>query len=81
VFLIKYRVEYLLLLPIIVATFATYLRIAMAPGSSAQRPEKLYREWSLMGLLALLAGAFLFATMVDLPILHQFTSQQYIRLN
>jgi 4-hydroxybenzoate polyprenyltransferase len=81
VFLIKYRVEYLLLLPIIVATFATYLGIAMAPGSSAQRPEKLYREWSLMGLLALLAAAFLFATMVDLPILHQFTSQQYILLN
>ena len=81
VFLVKYRIEYLLLLPIIVALFTKYLSIAMAPGSSAQRPEKLYQEWSLMGILVLLASAFLFATVVDLPILHIFTSQRYISLN
>jgi len=81
VFLIKYRIEYIVMLPIVVALFTKYLSIAMAPGSSAQRPEKLYREWSLMGLLVALASAFLFTTLVDLPILHAFTSQHYISLN
>jgi 4-hydroxybenzoate polyprenyltransferase len=81
IFLIKYRVEYLILLPIVVALFAKYLGIAMAPGSSAQKPEKLYREGSLVALLVLLVSAFLFSTLVDVPILHGLAGQQYISLN
>ena len=30
----------------------------MEPGSSAQKPEKLYREWSLIVLVALLVALF-----------------------
>jgi len=81
VFLIKYRVEYLILLPIVVALFAKYLSLSMAPGSSAQKPEKLYREGALMALLVLLVSAFLFSTLVDVPILHGLASQRYISLN
>ena len=41
VFLIKYRIEYLLSLPIFTALFAVYLEVGLQPGSSAQAPEKL----------------------------------------
>jgi hypothetical protein len=34
-----------------------------------------------MGLLVMLACAFLFTTLVDLPILYAFTTQHYISLN
>jgi len=80
IFVIRYRVEYLLTLPIVVVLFAHYLWLSMAPGSAAQTPEKLYRERGLIGLVVLLVAAFGFTTAVDLPVLHAFTSQRYISL-
>ena len=58
VFLIKYRVEYLLTVPVVIALFAKYLALSMEPGSSAQKPEKLFRESGLIALVALLAAIF-----------------------
>jgi hypothetical protein len=48
VFLIKYRVEYLEVLPAVIALFGYYLALSMKPGSSAQNPEKLFREPKLI---------------------------------
>ena len=44
VFLVKYRIEYLLTVPGGDPLFAWYLGAVDAPGSSAQKPEKLFRE-------------------------------------
>ena len=57
VFLIKYRIEYLLTVPVVIALFAQYLALSMEPGSSAQKPEKLFRENGLIVLVILLAAA------------------------
>jgi hypothetical protein len=78
--LIKYRVEYLLTVPVLIALFGHYLALSMKPASTAQRPEKLFKERVLIALVGVLAVTFLFATYVDMPTLAMFTGQRYISL-
>ena len=80
VFVIKYRVEYLLALPLFAALFAAYLRVGLKQGSSAQTPEKLFKEKSLMLIVALLTLALAILTWIDLPILERLTAPHYIHL-
>jgi hypothetical protein len=80
IFLIKYRVEYLLLVPLIIALFGYYLALSTQPASSAQNPEKLFREPKLIGLVVMLGVAFIVASYVDMPALSVFTGQRYITL-
>jgi 4-hydroxybenzoate polyprenyltransferase len=78
IFLIKYRVEYLLIVPVIIALFGQYLALAMQPGSTAQKPEKLFREGRLIALVALLVTLFVLTTFVNIPALKVFMGQKYI---
>jgi 4-hydroxybenzoate polyprenyltransferase len=80
VFLIKYRVEYLATVPIVIALFAYYLVMAMQPASSAQRPEKLFRERGLIALVVLLTATFLLMTFIDVPVLDALAVQRYISI-
>jgi len=80
IFLIKYRIEYLLIVPIVIALFAKYLALSMEPGSSAQKPEKLFRESGLIVLVVWLAALFSITTFTNIPELEVFTTQQYIRV-
>jgi 4-hydroxybenzoate polyprenyltransferase len=80
IFLIKYRVEYLLMVPVLIALFGHYLALSMGPTSTAQSPEKLFKERTLIALVGLLAATFLFATYVNLPALDLFAGQRYISL-
>jgi 4-hydroxybenzoate polyprenyltransferase len=78
VFLLKYRIEYLLLMPLIVALFGHYLALSMHPGSSAQKPEKLFREVGLMVLAFLIALVFVLTTFFDVPIIEPLSAQRFI---
>ena len=78
IFAIKYRIEYLLTVPTVIALFAYYLALSMKPGSSAQKPENLYRENGLIFLVVLLTVVFVLATIVDLPAIEIFAGQRYI---
>lgn len=80
VFLIKYRVEYLMLVPAVIGLFGYYLVLATRSNSTAQNPEKLFRERTLMALIAVFAGLFALATCVDIPALSVFSGQRYISL-
>ncbi len=80
VFLVKYRIEYLLLAPVIIALFGKYLALSMRPDSTAQRPEKLFRERGLMVLVLILAATFLTASFVSIPALGPLAGQQFISL-
>jgi 4-hydroxybenzoate polyprenyltransferase len=80
VFLIKYRVEYLLLMPVVIILFAYYLAHAMQPGSSAQHPEKLHEDRGLVLLVVLLVAVFVFATVINIPWLGHLSEQHYISL-
>jgi 4-hydroxybenzoate polyprenyltransferase len=80
VFLMKYRIEYLLTAPVVILLFGWYLGLSMRPGSSAQKPEKLFRERGLMVLVALLGALFLLLTFVDIPLLEPLAGQHYISI-
>lgn len=78
VFLLKYRIEYLLLMPVIAILFSHYLALSMQSGSSAQNPEKLFRERRLMIMVLTLAALFLVTTFVNFPSLQVLTEQRFI---
>jgi 4-hydroxybenzoate polyprenyltransferase len=80
IFLIKYRVEYLLLIPAVIALFGHYLVMATRENSTAQNPERLFREPGLMVLIGVFVGLFTVATWVDIPALSVFSGQRYIAL-
>src|ERR1700733_3137762 len=80
IFLIKYRVEYLIVVPPIIALFGYYLALSTKPASSAQNPEKLFREPKLIALVAILAALFIIATYVDMPVFSVFSGQRFITL-
>jgi 4-hydroxybenzoate polyprenyltransferase len=80
VFFMKYRVEYILLIPFVIALFAHYLALSTQPGSSAQKPEKLFRERGLILLVFVLVAMFLLTTFVDMAALETLTQQRYIAI-
>jgi 4-hydroxybenzoate polyprenyltransferase len=78
IFLVKYRIEYILTVPAVIALFAHYLALSMEPESAAQNPEKLFKQRSLMMLVGVMGTLFLFATYTDIPSLDIFVGQRYI---
>jgi 4-hydroxybenzoate polyprenyltransferase len=80
VFLVKYRIEYLLSMPLFALLFVVYLRIGLKRDCSAQRPERLLREGGLVSVVLLLVVALAILTWIDLPFLDRLTDPHYIRL-
>lgn len=78
VFLIKYRIEFLVAMPFLSILFAWYLVIGLREGSRAQTPERLYEEkWFLSAVVAVcVLIAFLFV--VDMPWMHFLLDHQLI---
>ena len=70
VFLIKYRIEFILTFPVFALLFVWYLAIGMRQGSVAKDPEKIFANPRFMGLITLLSGMVAFLFFVDIPILH-----------
>ncbi len=70
IFMIKYRIEYLIAMPFIFGLFCFYLAIAFKPDSAAQKPEKLYREKKLLAYIAILIVILAVLTFVDVPVLN-----------
>ena len=67
VFMIKYRMEYIIAMPFVFGLFCFYLYIAFKPDSAVQKPEKLYKEKSLLLYIAVLVVILALLTFVDLP--------------
>lgn len=78
IFLIKYRIEFLLLFPLIATLFTWYVAIGLKRDSAAQAPEKLHREVAFLCFAAFtfLAAAVLF--FIDLPFLRALTEPYLI---
>ncbi|MBQ7582306.1 MAG: UbiA prenyltransferase family protein, partial [Lachnospiraceae bacterium] len=74
VFMIKYRIEYLIAMPFVFGLFCFYLAIAFKPDSAAQKPEKLYREKKLLAYIAVLIVVLAILTFVDIPVLDYWTT-------
>jgi len=80
VFLIKYRIEYVLAFPFIIILFAHYLSLSMRSGSVAQKPEKLFREKRLMVISAATVVVLVVLSFVDLSMLHGLSEPHFLML-
>lgn len=78
IFLLKYRIEYLVEIPVLFFLFCYYLYIAHKPDSAAQKPEKLFREKKLMILVGILVVLFVVLTIVDIPIMKMWENAFFI---
>lgn len=78
IFLIKYRIELLLFIPMLIGLFCYYFYISFKEDSAVQKPEKLYREKGLMIYVLVLCVAFTILMLVDMPWLQIFTTSTMI---
>lgn len=78
IFLLKYRIEYIVAIPVLFFLFCYYLYIAYKPDSAAQKPEKLFREKKLMLLVGLLVVLFAVLTVVDIPVMDVWENAFFI---
>ncbi len=80
IFFLKYRIEYVLVLPFMALLFGQYMALAMRPASAAQKPETLFAERGLMALAAVIVAIFALCTVVDIPALKPLAEQRFITL-
>ena len=78
IFLLKYRIEYIVAIPLLFFLFCYYLYIAHKPDSAAQKPGKLFREKKLMLLVASLIVLFAILTVVDIPVMKVWETAFFI---
>jgi 4-hydroxybenzoate polyprenyltransferase len=69
IFLIKYRVEYILSFPFLAILFVYYFSIALKDDPVAQTPEKLYQEKGFVAYTLFLVLLFVALTLIDMPVL------------
>jgi 4-hydroxybenzoate polyprenyltransferase len=81
VFLVKYRIELLLAIPFLCGLFCLYFYIGFKKDSAAQKPEKLFREKSLMLYLVCFVALVVVLLFVDLPQLGIFLSTKLIEVS
>jgi 4-hydroxybenzoate polyprenyltransferase len=79
-FVVKYRIEYVLLFPFVVALFAEYYWLTLRPESVARAPEKLFKARRLMLLTVAAASVAVITTLVDMPGLDRLAEQHFIEL-
>lgn len=70
IFMVKYRIEYLIAMPFVFGLFCFYLWISFKPDSAVQKPEKLYREKKLIAYIAVLCVILFVLTFVDFDFLN-----------
>lgn len=80
VFLIKYRIELILLIPILIGLYCFYFWLSFKEDSAVQKPEKLYHEKGLMIYCLVLIIVFILLMFVDIPFLDIFISNDLIQI-
>ena len=80
IFLVKYRVEFIILIPFLLGLFCYYLSISYKENSAAQAPEKLYKEKGLM--IYTLAFCIVFALLlkIDIPSIYWLLSDVLVKI-
>jgi 4-hydroxybenzoate polyprenyltransferase len=68
-FIMRYRIELILVFPLVAMLMATYFELAFRSNSAAQNPEKLYREPLLMNEAALLSASVIALLYINIPVL------------
>lgn len=69
VFLLRYRVELIVSLPLLAGFMAWYIHIGFQQDSPAQYPERLYRQWSFTAYTVLCGLVMAMLLYVDIPLI------------
>jgi decaprenyl-phosphate phosphoribosyltransferase len=80
VFMVKYRIELLLLLPFVGVHFAWYAHLAFLPNSPVQFPERLHRQPAFLLFTVLIGVLFVALLFVDFPPLRLLLQKALIPL-
>lgn len=78
IFLIKYKIEFIISFPFFAFLFVWYQSIALRPNSTATNPEKLYLEPKLLAYVGFLAVLVLVLFLVDIPWLKYLTDHSVV---
>jgi hypothetical protein len=78
-FIMRYRMEMVLVFPMIAALMAVYFDLAFSQDSPVQNPEKLYKEPRVMGLVAACSVGLVVTSFVHLPWLAQLFAKSSVR--
>jgi decaprenyl-phosphate phosphoribosyltransferase len=78
IFLIKYKIEYIISAPFVSLLFAWYLKIGFKHDSAAVAPEKLYTERKFVVYVVFFAALLLLLTFIRIPSLNILTSPTLI---
>lgn len=70
-FLVRYRLELLLSLPLVLVVMGLYMHLAFQEDSPVQHPEGLYRELPLTAVVVICAVVMGVLLFVDVPVLHR----------
>lgn len=70
VFLVKYKIEFLISVPFFAFLFCWYLQLGLQQDSVAQRPESLYKEYGLLSYCIFLGLLLFVLTFYDIQLLH-----------
>lgn len=71
VFIVRYKLELILSMPLVAGFFSMYMHVVMKRDSAAQAPEKLYREKGLMAYLVLCLVVFVGLMFAHIPALYK----------
>lgn len=66
-FIIRYRIELVLVFPLVAFLMSTYFKLAFQPNSAVQNPEKLYREPLLMAQAVLVSVSMIALLYINIP--------------
>jgi decaprenyl-phosphate phosphoribosyltransferase len=69
IFLIKYKIEFILCLPFYILIFAWYMKIGLEDNSIAQTPEKLYKKYAFMTLNLITIVLTFLVFFIEIPFL------------
>lgn len=70
IFIVRYHLELILIVPLFASFFAYYMKLALKPDSPVQAPEKLYKQYFLLVHLSLSLIAFVFLLFIHIQVLY-----------
>jgi decaprenyl-phosphate phosphoribosyltransferase len=81
IFIIRYRVELILFVPLAAGFFGYYLKLGLQQDSPAQHPEKLYRERGFVRYLVLSMVVLVLLMLIQVPALYDLFNIEAARID
>ena len=81
IFIVRYHIELILLVPVAAGFFAYYLKLGLRGDSPVQNPEKLYRERGFVRYLVLSTVLFVALMFVRVPFLYKVFNVEPARID